>query len=157
LYALQQRFAESAVATEKALQINDHDFIVWANLAMAYDGLHDAAKFEAALDRELPLIEQAAQSNPRDAGVQSRLALVYAQKKLRDKSLARVQTSLALAPDDPDVLETLGETYETLGDRAHAIQSIEKSLQKGYSLESLRNTPTLTNLLSDPNFRPSSK
>jgi serine/threonine protein kinase/tetratricopeptide (TPR) repeat protein len=157
LYALQQRFAESAVATEKALQINDHDFIVWANLAMAYDGLHNEAKFEAALDRELPLIEQAAESNPRDAGVQSRLALVYAQKKLRDKSLARVQTSLALAPDDPDVLETLGETYETMGDRGRAIQAIEKSLQKGYSMEALNNTPSLKNLLSDPNFRPSSK
>ena len=157
LYALQQRFAESAVATEKALQFNDHDFIVWANLAMAYDGLHNEAKFEAALDRELPLIEQAAESNPRDAGVQSRLALVYAQKKLRDKSLARVQTSLALAPDDPDVLETLGETYETMGDRGRAIQAIEKSLQKGYSMEALNNTPSLKNLLSDPNFRPSSK
>ncbi len=157
LYALEQRFAESADATEKALQINDHDFIVWANLAMAYDGLHNQAKYEAALDRELPLIEQAAQASPRDAGVQSRLALVYAQKKLRDKATARMQTALALAPDDPDVLETLGETYETLGDRARAIQAIEKSLEKGYSIESLNHTSALRSLLSDPNFRASSK
>jgi serine/threonine-protein kinase len=157
LYALEQRFAESAATTEKALQLNDRNFIVWANLAMAYDGLHDEAKFEAALDRELPLLESAALSNPRDAGIQSRLALLYAQKKMHDKALARVPTALALAPDDPDVLENIGETYETLGDRRHAIEYIEKSLQKGYSLDSLKNTPALKNLLSDPNFRPSSK
>jgi serine/threonine-protein kinase len=157
MYALEQRFAESAAATEKALQFNDHDFIVWANLAMAYEGLHDEARLGAALDRELPLLEQAAQSNPRDAGVQSRLALLYAQKKLRDKSMSRVQTSLALAPDDPDVLENIAETYEALGDRTRAIQFLEKSLQKGYSQDSLNNNPELKRLLSDPNFRPSSK
>ena len=131
MYALQQRFAESAAATEKALQFNDHDFIVWANLAIAYDGLHDEAKFQGALNRELPLLEQSAQANPRDGGVQSRLALLYAQKKLRDKALARVQTSLALAPDDPDVLENVGETYETLGDRGRAIQALEEVSAEG--------------------------
>ncbi len=157
LYALQQRFAESAAATEKALQFNDRDFIVWANLAMAYEGLHDQAKLEAAMDRELPLLEAAAQSRPRDAGVQSRLALLYAQKKIRDKAVARIQTSLALAPDDPDVLENVGETYETLGDRKQAIENIEKSLQKGYSLESLKSDPAMRSLLSDPNFRPNTK
>jgi serine/threonine protein kinase/tetratricopeptide (TPR) repeat protein len=157
MYALQQRYAESAAATEKALQINDRDYVVWANLAMAYDGLRDPAKFNAALDREAPLLEQAAQANPRDAVVQARLALLYAQKKMRDKALERVQTALALAPDDPDVLENTGETYESLGDRKNALQYIEKSLQKGYSLESLKTDPSLKSLLSDPNFRPSPK
>jgi serine/threonine-protein kinase len=157
LYALQQRFAESAAITEKALQFNDRDFIVWANLAMAYEGLHNQAKLEAAMDRELPLLEAAAQSRPRDGGVQARLALLYAEKKLRDKALARIQTALALAPDDPDVLENVGETYETLGNRKRAIENVEKSLQKGYSLESLRGEPALKGVLSDPNFRASTK
>ncbi len=157
MYALQQRFAESASATLKALQFNDRDYIVWANLAMAYEGLHDRNKLNDALDRELPLLERAAGQNPRDAGMQARLALVYAQKNLRENALTHLQTALALAPDDPDVLENAGESYETMGDRTKAIQFIEKSLQKGYSLESLKNTPALQSLLSDPNFRPSSK
>jgi eukaryotic-like serine/threonine-protein kinase len=157
LYALEQRFAESAAATEKALQFNDKDFIVWANLAMAYEGLHDKAKFQSALNRELPLVEAAASSNPRDAGVQSRLAGLYAGKGLRDKALAHVQTSLALSPEDPDVLENVGEAYETLGDRSHAIQYLERALQKGYPVESLRTVPFLHDLLLDPNFRPATK
>lgn len=157
LYALEQRFAESAAATEKALQFNDHDYIVWANLAMAYDGLHDEPRFQAAMNRELPLLEAAAGANPRDAGVQGRLALIYAKRGMRDKALAHVQTALALAPDDPDVLENLGETYEAMGGRKRAIEYVEKSLQKGYALESLKNEPALKNLLSDPNFRPNIK
>ena len=105
------------------------------------------------MNRELPLLEAAAQSTPRDAGVQSRLALLYAQKKQRDKALARIQTALALAPDDPDVLENVGEAYETLGDRKRAIENIEKSLQKGFPLASLKSEPAVKNLLSDPNFQ----
>jgi tetratricopeptide (TPR) repeat protein len=76
---------------------------------------------------------------------------------MRDKAIARVQTSLALSPDDSDVLETVGEAYEMLGDRDRALHYIQESLQKGYSLESLRSTPALKSLLSDPNFRPSIK
>lgn len=157
LYALQQRYADSAAATEKALQFNDHDYIVWANLAMAYEGLHEESKLQRTRERELSLLEQAAALNSRDAGVQSRLALLYAQMKSRDRSLSRVQTALVLAPDDSDVLETVGETYEALGDRSHAIQYIEKSVQKGFQLESLRSEPALKSLLSDPNFRPAAK
>jgi serine/threonine protein kinase/tetratricopeptide (TPR) repeat protein len=157
LYALQQRYAESVVATKKALEFNDHDYIVWANLAMAYEGLHETTEFEDTLNHELPLLEQAVQSNPRDAGMQARLALVYAQKKSREKSLEHLQTALALSPEDADVLENSGEVYEALGDRTHAIQFIKKSLQKGYSLDALKNTPALKGLLLDPKFRPSSK
>jgi serine/threonine-protein kinase len=157
LYDSQKRYADSAAALEHAAQLNDKDYNVWANLASAYQHLNDQAKLASARDKELPLLEQAAQSSPRDAGVQSRLALLYAQKKLREKALDRVLTSLALAPDDPDVLDNVGEAYETLGDRSHAIQYIEKSLQKGYSLESLKNNQELQSLLSDPNFRPSGK
>jgi serine/threonine-protein kinase len=153
LYDSEHRPADSAAALEHAVQLNANDYIVWANLAAAYESLHDEARVAAARNKELPLLEQAAQANPRDAGVQSRLALAYAHKNLRDKAVARVQTSLALAPDDPDVLDNIGEAYEALGDRANAIQYIKKSLAKGYSLEALKNSEGLKNLLSDPKFR----
>jgi serine/threonine-protein kinase len=157
LYLLQNRFAEAAAATEKALQLNDKDFIVWGNLVAAYDGLKDDAKVNAALDKEIPLLEEAARSSPRDAVVQIRLGAIYARKKQPEKALARVQTALTLSPDDSYVLATAGETYERLGDRTHALQYIEKALQKGYSLQSLKSDPFFHGLLSDPNFRPSPK
>ena len=157
LYLLQNRFAESAAATEKALQMNDKDFMVWGNLVAAYDGMNDQAKVAAALARELPLLEQAAEASPRDATVQVRLAALYARKKQKEKALARSQTALALSPDDAFVLVMVGEIYERLGDRAHALQYVEKALEKGYSLSNLKSDPFYRGLLSDPNFRPSTK
>ena len=157
LYDSEHRPADSAAALEHAVQLNGNDFIVWANLAAAYESLHDETRLASARNRELQLLEQAAQANPRDAGVLSRLALAYAHKNLREKAAARIQTALALAPDDSDVLENVGEAYEALGDRANAIRCIEKSLQNGYSLDSLKNTEGLKNLLSDPRFRATPK
>ena len=157
LYLAQNRFAESASQTEKALQLNDKDFIVWTNLAEAYQGLKDEPKERAALEREQSLLEAAEKSDPRDASVQYRLALVYAKKKLTEKAIAHAQSALALAPEDPYVLQAVAAVYERLGDRKAALSYLEKALQKGYPLQSLKNDPTFQSLLSDPNFRPGTK
>jgi serine/threonine protein kinase/tetratricopeptide (TPR) repeat protein len=155
LYNQERNYPEAAAATEKALQLNDKNYVVWSNLVIAYSGLKDQAQANRALDHEAPLLEQAATDSPRDAVVQANLALLYAKKKLRERALSRIQSALALSPDDANVLETVGETYEALGDRAQALQYIEKSLQKGYDLAALKNSPDLQGLLSDPSFRPS--
>lgn len=157
LYHAKRNYADAAAASEKALQLNDKNYLVWANLAAAYEGLNELNKATAARDREQPLLEEAVKQSPRDSGAQARLAVLYAQRKLRDKALSQIQTALALAPEDSDVLENVGEAYELLGDRNHALQYIEKSLQKGFSFDALKGDPYLKNLLSDPKFRPSSK
>ena len=89
--------------------------------------------------------------------MQSDIGLLYAKKKMREKALSRIESALVLSPDDPNVLATVGEAYEDLGDRAHALQYIEKSLQKGYDLADLKNVPALQGLLSDPSFKASGK
>ncbi len=157
LYHGKHEYAEAAAACEKALALNDKNFMVWANLAAAYENLGEWNKATAARDREQPLLEQAVRLSPREAGPQARLGLLYAQQKLRDQALSQIRTALALSPEDSDVLENVGETYEVLGDRTQALLYIEKSLQKGYSIDMLKGDPYLKNLLSDPNFRPSSK
>jgi serine/threonine-protein kinase len=157
LYLQEQKFAEAAAATEKALQLNDKDSVVWGNLASSYAGLQDKEKEGHARDHGIALLEQAALDNPRDAIVQATLGMLYAKKKLREKAIPRLQSALALSPDDSNVLATVGEAYEDVGDRAQALQFIEKSLQKGYDLADLKRTPDLQGLLSDPSFRPSGK
>ncbi len=157
LYNKEKKYAEAAAATEKALQLNDKNYVVWGNLIVAYEGLKNQEKAGQARNREIALLEQLALDTPRDANAQSKLGLLYAQKKLREKALARLQSALALSPDDPNVLEEVGEAHEDLGDRAQALQYIEKSLQKGYDLADLKDSPDLQGLLSDPGFRPNGK
>ncbi len=153
LYNQEQKYAEAADALEKALRLNDKDYVVWSDLAFAYEGLKDKEKAGKAEDREIVLLEQTVRDTPRDAVAQSNLAVLYAKKKLREKAIPRIQSALALSPDDSNVLERVGEAYEDLGDRAQALQYIEKSLQKGYALGDLKKTPDLQGLLSDPKFQ----
>ncbi|MGA9356131.1 MAG: protein kinase [Terriglobales bacterium] len=157
LYIQQQRYAESAAATEKALLMNDKDYMVWGNLLDAYVALKEPDKASQALDRESALLEQVVRDNPRDALAQARLAVLYGKKKVREKAVSRIQSALALSPDDPNVLAIVGIAYEDLGERAQALQYIEKCLEKGYALADLKNTPDLQGLLSDPNFKANGK
>jgi len=153
----EKKYGEAVDAVQKALLLNDKDYLVWGNLAIAYQGLNDKTGTEKAQDHEISLLEQGVQTNPRDAGMQANLGLLYATKKLRDKALSRIQSALALSPEDPSVLESVAETYELLGDRERALQYIEKSVEKGFSLATLKSLPAVQGLLSDPRFRPNSK
>ena len=157
LYMNQKRYAESAAMSEKALQLNDKNYLVWGNLMNAYQALNQKEKADEARDRAITLLEETVKLKPQDAMTQGSLALFYAQKGQKDKALTRIQAALARAPENPNVLELAGETYENLGDRPHALEYIEKALQKGYSLDDLRSSTDLQGVLSDPNFRPNTK
>ncbi|HVJ08423.1 MAG TPA: protein kinase [Acidisarcina sp.] len=154
LYTVQQRYAESAAATEKALQLNDNDYLVWNNLLGDYRWLKDSAKAEAVRKRMLPMVEQAVRLKPQDAAAQSEFAVLHAMNKEKDRALEEVQTSVALAPDDPQILSNIADVYELLGDRGHAMEYLEKALQKGLTLDQARTDPDLQALLQDPKFHP---
>jgi len=152
LYLLQSRFDESATMTEKALQLNDKVFVVWENLDWAYRWSGESKKASIARDRALALLEDAAKSSPRDAQVQSHLALQYASRHSREKALARLASALALAPNDPDVLTTVSDAYEKIGDHAEAVKYANLSLHNGYSIADLQRDPDMQAVLADPGF-----
>jgi len=157
MYLQEARYEESAKMSQEALEKNDKNYVVWANLALARDWLGQAEQAKAARERQLPLVEEAAKQNPRDAQAQSVLALLYAEQKMHDKALSGVRSALALAPDDAGVLVNVGEVYENLGQRKDAIRYITKSMEKGTSMDALRQEPALRNLLLDPDFPSKSK
>jgi serine/threonine-protein kinase len=157
LYLDSKRYDESVTMSQKALQLNDKDYKVWDNLMSAYQALNQKTNMEAARDHAIALLEQKVKAEPQDALMQISLADLYAQKGLREKAMSRVQAALARSPDNADILELAGETYETLGDRRQALDYIEKALQNGYPLESLKDSPDMQKLLSDPDFRPKGK
>jgi serine/threonine-protein kinase len=156
-YMNQKRYSESAAATRKALELNDKDWRVWANLQQAYIWLKDDEKMRPARAKTLSLLEQYASLNSQEAPVQSMLSTYYAEEKLREKALACVNAALRVAPKDPWVLADIAETYDRLGDRRLAIQFAQQSLKNGYTLSDLQRRPALLGLLADPNFPPRGK
>lgn len=152
LYYLQKRYADSAAMTEKALQLNDNNYLVWNNLVAAYEWLKQSGKAAAARARAIELADKAATLNPQDAIAQSKLASFYAREKLRDKAVSRTQTALALAPNDPSVLGDIVTVYEYLGERSQAIEYAKRAFQSGYAFEQLSNDPDMQSLIRDPKF-----
>ena len=71
--------------------------------------------------------------------------------------MARIQTAMALSPDDPSVLGDIASAFEYLGDRRQAIQYAQRAVQKGYPFEQFANDPDMQSLILDPNFRSRAK
>jgi serine/threonine protein kinase/tetratricopeptide (TPR) repeat protein len=157
LFYTQKRYRESADMTEKALQLNDQNYLVWNNLVNAYVQLQEKDKAAAARERVIQLAEQSAQLNPQDALVQGKLAYLYARQDSRVKAMARTQTALALSPEDPTVLVDVGDAYEVMGERQLALKYIQKAIEKGYPAQQVINDPDMQSLIRDPNFRPKGK
>jgi len=153
LYYLEKRYAESASMTEKALQLNDNNYLVWNNLVAAYEWLKENDKAATARARTIELAEKSAKLNPQDALAQAKLASLYARQNVREKAMARIQTALALSPDDPGILGDIATAFEYLGDRRQAIQYAQRAIQKGYPFEQFANDPDMQSLILDPNFR----
>jgi len=148
-----RRFAESAAMTEQALRLNDKDYRLWNNLAIAYEWLGQQSKARQAFREEQSRLEQIVSLRPLDPQVQANLGVMYSQLHDRDKALTHLEAALAISPDDADILGKIGEAYENLGERSRALEYFRKALAKGWTLDDMRLNPDLRSLLSDPNAR----
>jgi eukaryotic-like serine/threonine-protein kinase len=153
LYYIEKRYAESATMTEKALQLNSNDYLVWNNLIVAYEWLNETKKANLARVQMLEVLQRYIKVQPQDALAQSLLAILYADNKLRQEAVIRMQAAEALAPNDPQVLENVGIAYEMLGERLQATKYISEAVRKGLPIDQLKNDPNLRKLMADPDFQ----
>jgi eukaryotic-like serine/threonine-protein kinase len=153
IYYNQKRFSESAAMWEQALKINDKDYRLWNNLAIAYEWLEKPEQSKHAFRQELARLEEIAPLRPYDAEVHANLGTMYSQSRLHDKAKAQLDAALALSPDDAEILGKAGEAYENLGQRSLAIEFFQKALKKGWTMNDLEMNPDLRPLLSDSSAR----
>jgi len=157
LYMSQKRYAEGVEVTRKALAMNDQNYEVWANLTVMLQWLHNDAAAAESRARTFALLKQYVVAHPEDANAHSSLATHYAKAGDRTNAVREIETALALQPHDSTVLADAAEVYEDFGDRKRAIDSAEKSLKSGNSLDDLQVRLELQQLLRDPRFRTNPK
>ncbi|HEV2198596.1 MAG TPA: protein kinase [Bryobacteraceae bacterium] len=146
VFYLEGRYADSAGIYEKALQLNRGDYQVWGNLGEAYIVAPAlASRAPAAFEKAVTLAEQKAREAP-DAAAQSDLGVYYAHLKMPEKARVRLESALALAPQDPTVALTVAEGYAILGDAANAKLHLRKALALGTSLEYASRIPALKDI-----------
>jgi eukaryotic-like serine/threonine-protein kinase len=154
LYYQQRRFADAAVQYEKALALNDKDYIPWLNLVHAYAWLNRSADAEACYRRALPLLEQQATLHPDNPTIQSKLGLTYVHLKDRARGFSHLEAAVALAPKDGVPMADTAEAYEVTGDRPNALAWLHKALAAGETAENIQNDPVLHRVMADPTLRP---
>jgi serine/threonine protein kinase/tetratricopeptide (TPR) repeat protein len=153
LYYVQGNYGKSARAFEEALQIDDHDYVIWGNLADAYNQVpEDTSKASATYARAVQMAEKARQVNPKDAHLLAQLGHYYAMLEDRAKALDATNEALALSPNSPYVMYHAGATNEELGDRKEAVRWLAKAIANGYSRAEIERQPELKELLASREF-----
>jgi serine/threonine-protein kinase len=153
----EHRYREAVQSTHQALNLNSSDYAVWDNLRLAYEWLEDASGAQRTAASETPLVLDALKLHPQDANVASIYADLCATFGPRDQVESHIQTALALAPSDPNILETIATAYENLGNRKLAVKFMNEAFAKGFTWQQALDDPEVQPLLKDPGLHPPKK
>lgn len=147
------RYEEAARKYEKALELNDADYLAWGNLAAAYvwvPGMGEKAR--EAFEKAAAIAEGALVRSPRSPYLNIDLGLYYAHLGRAEEATRRLKAALTIAPEDPEIHAWAAESQEVLGNREDALELVRRALELGYSQEKLRRNPQLEELCRDPRF-----
>jgi eukaryotic-like serine/threonine-protein kinase len=146
-------YRESLQAFERAVELLPSSALVWGNLADAYRWVPgNAAKSQEAYARAIQMLREQLAKDPSQVANRSRLALNLA--KSGDTKGGLAELAKVLTPDVKEVntLYRGAVTYELAGDRASALTTLERALERGYSLAEVRMDPELAKLRNDVRY-----
>jgi serine/threonine-protein kinase len=159
----QGQYADAARSFESAVALPGAAFLHWFNLGAAcYWAPEMRGRAKEAYERAVALGEEARSATPKDASLLTELASGYAVLALltpgpaaeAPRQRARKITELVeeQQPRDAGVLSTLATTYEELGDRQKALDTLELALRAGYPIQKFERSPWLKELRSDERY-----
>ena len=146
-------YRESLQAFERAVELLPSSALVWGNLADAYRWVPgNTAKSQEAYARAIQMLREQLAKDPSQVANRSRLALNLA--KSGDTKGGLAELAKVLTPDVKEVntLYRGAVTYELAGDRAAALTTLGRALDRGYSLAEVRMDPELANLRNDVRY-----
>jgi len=150
LYDREGKYQQASEMTQRALKMNADNYVVWSNLRIDYEWLKQPENAAEARRKEVPLLELTIQQHPREAEPYAQLANLFAEEGQKEKAISNLRTALALAPNDPRVLNLCADTYEKLKDRKQAVEFLGKAIRAGYTKDELTSDPELQDVMSDP-------
>ena len=124
LYGASGRFDEALTKVNEALKVNPRALPAQMLLGMIYERKGEIAKAQEAYEKVLAL-------NPRFAPAANNLAWLYSEHGGdKDKALQLAQTAKEVAPDDPNVSDTLGWILYKRGVYQRAVGLLKESVSK---------------------------
>ena len=154
LYSDQKDYRKASKNFEKALELNNRQYVLWGNLAVCYSHLSDERhKSKLTFEKAIQLAEQKLKVNPNDARVMTSLADYYIRVGQSEKSGSLIRRALILSPNDIDMVFRASEIYAMLGDPKKALILLEEAVSRGYSIDRIKKSPALNSLHSNNRFK----
>jgi tetratricopeptide (TPR) repeat protein/TolB-like protein/tRNA A-37 threonylcarbamoyl transferase component Bud32 len=152
-YYYLHRFKDAAQVNEKAVQLNDKDYLNWGNLAEALylDGERDRSV--RAFGRAIVLAKQELAVNPHDPEVLKCLANYHAMIEDHTRAVAYLNDELRQAKFDRDSMFEAALVFNHFGETGTSLEWLDKALRSGFSPEQVLRQPDLDNLHGDPRFQ----
>ncbi len=160
----QGQYADAARSFEGAVALPDATFVHWFNLGAACYWAPDMrGRAKEAYERAVALGEEARSAAPKvDASFLTELASGYAVLALltpgpaaevpRQRARKILEIVEQQQPRDASLLSTLATTYEELGDRQKALDTLGQAIQAGYSIKKIERSPWLKELRKDERY-----
>lgn len=148
-----RKFSEAATAYTEAARRDDRDYHIWGNLAIAQHFAGNREEADKAYRKGIALAEDGLRVNPRDPEVLRNLADFHVSLGDRAIALKYLNQALAYGKSDKEILFGSALVYNRLGETGTALEWLSKALQAGYSLTTVRESPDLDNLHSNPRYQ----
>jgi tetratricopeptide (TPR) repeat protein len=122
------------------------------SLGRTYRWAGYAREASAEYSEAIRLARQQLETNSQDAEIRAYLALFLAETGDRVMAVREMREALALAPSNVNVLFFAVWVYETVGDRAAALNTLRAIVHIGPLMEEIRRRPELEALRSDSTY-----
>jgi tetratricopeptide (TPR) repeat protein len=153
-YFYMGQYQDSAESLQRALKIDDKDWLNWGNLG---DTLYQIpARHQEALSayrKAIDLARLRLELNPKDSFTLAFTADYYAMVEQEPQAREHMKRALEIAPTDADVLFRAAILYNHFRDTEKTLDFLRKSVSAGYSRTVIRDTPDFDGLRNDPRFR----
>ena len=106
----------------------------------------------ATYDKAIALAYKELQVNPRDASAMQHLAQYYSRKGDVPQALEFIRGAKSIDPANASLLYTQAVVFSLMDRQDEALKTLNEALQKGFSLEEVKNDPELNKLRTNPQF-----
>jgi tetratricopeptide (TPR) repeat protein len=157
-------FAKSAMAFEKAVELEPRRALAYRNLGDAYERLGETDKARQVWGEAVRLGNEDLQVNARDANTQAMVAVCEMKLGRSREAEAHATQAVEAAPKDGEVLYRVAAVYAIAGRPRQALPVLERAIEAGYSpaqakkdydLRTLRPLPEFQDLVNRPRRGPS--
>ncbi len=144
---------DAAAMFEKALALDDHDYVLWGNLGSQYQHIPgQEAKSRQAFSRAIELATANLAVDPRDAQVIVDLASYHAALSDGDKARDYLGRVAADGKKQADIARQIALVYAELGDRGRTLEWVATALNLGSPVGEVQAEPDLKRFGNDPGF-----